>query len=165
MTWLHLILSCCGRIYRWSTEITSDLWFLVLLAVLENINTCFSLFCPIKLILLPSAIKPLLHFLWHDQITNKNSEYTVTGLSWNWGLYHILSVLEVSSFPLFSYEMQKYSEFYLVKQIDQIVTEMQIMMPCGIPKSSAMHLSVPYTQGASRTDKMKWDQVKERTNL
>lgn len=61
--------------------------------------------------------------------------------------------------------MQKYSKFYLVKQIGHIVTEIETMVPCGIPKSSEMHLSVPYTRETSRTDKMKWDQVKETTNL
>ena len=53
--------------------------------------------------------------------------------------------------------MQRYTEFYLVrvKQTGQIVTEMQTTVPFGFSKSSAILLSVHYTEGASGTDEMK----------
>lgn len=65
----------------------------------------------------------------------------------NLRLHQDLSVLEASSFPLSRCEMQKHTEFYLIKfgQTGQMVTEMQSKVPCGISKSSAIHFSVQHT--------------------
>lgn len=75
----------------------------------------------------------------------------------NWKLHQDLSVLEASSFPLSSCEMQRDAEFYQIKfrQTGQMVTEMQSKVPCGILKSSAIHFSVHHTQGASETEEAK----------
>lgn len=91
----------------------------------------------------------------------------MTRHSWIWGPHCDLSVFEVSSFPFFSYEMHRHTEFNLVKikQTGQMVTEMQTRVPHSISKSSAAQFSVHYTQRISGTDKMSWGQLKIITNL
>lgn len=66
-------------------------------------------------------------------------------------------MLAVSPFPLSSCEMQRHTEFYLIKfrQSGQLVTETKSKVSCGISKSSAIHFSIHHTQRSTGTDEVK----------